>query len=54
MAAIVLAKKELRKYVLGRRFKIVTGDKTLKSVSGVKNPSFAKSKAMISGILSFR
>ena len=33
------AKKRFRQNVLGRHFKIVTGDKNLKLVSGVKNPS---------------
>jgi hypothetical protein len=39
MATIVWAKKEFRRYVLRRGFKIVTGDKTLNWVSIVKNPS---------------
>jgi hypothetical protein len=38
MAAIVWAKKEFRQYVLGRRFKIVTGDKTLNGYPVSKIP----------------
>jgi hypothetical protein len=38
MAAIVWAEKQFKRYVLGRRFKPVTGDKTLIWVSVSKIP----------------